>query len=691
MISEEFARELPIEEKFKEFLEMFEEDGKQKYKEMLKKIVLEGKRSLVIDFPDIISYDQEMAYEIIDKPLEVIPKLDKVVSELASTFVGKEVNVHVRFRDLPEKVKLRHLRSDHIGKLIEFDGIVTKMTKVKVRLKKAYFRCEACGTVFAVEQKDRFLQTPTYCPNENCPKRTGPFRLLENHPGNEYVNWQLLVVQEKPEEVPSGQMPRSIEVFVEEDLVDSARPGDRVTIVGIVEATSDKIPKKGSLAIFDFRVYANNLEVSQRVLEDIHLSSEDVERIRELAKDPWIHKKILLSIAPSIYGHWDIKEAIAFSLFGGVPKQLEDGTRIRGDIHVLIIGDPGTAKSQLLQYAARIAPRSVYTTGKGSTAAGLTAAVVRDTVTGEYYLEAGALVIADGGVAIIDEIDKMREEDRSAIHEAMEQQTVSIAKAGIVAKLNARCAVLAAGNPRYGRYMPNRTIAENINLPPSILSRFDLIFILRDIPDPKRDRRLVRYILNVHKDADKITPEISIDLLKKYIAYARKNIKPKLSESAIKVIEQFFVELRKAAAENPDMGIPITARQLEALVRMSEAHAKMALRNVVELEDAVEAIRMMLSFLSTAGVDIETGQFDIDMIYTGKSMTKRKKILLIKDLIRSIQSKYPQKCAPLKEIVKRAKELGISESEVTMIIEDLHSSGEIYEKGTDCWALSSFY
>ncbi|UXD21705.1 Minichromosome maintenance protein MCM [Ignicoccus pacificus DSM 13166] len=682
--------QLPPEEQFREFIERYQdEEGKAKYKEMLKRIVIERKKSLVVDFHDIIDFSQELASLIIDKPREYIPKFEKVLKEIASAYAGKDYKVNLRFSNLPETVKLREIRDIHIGKLIMIEGILVRVTQVKERIRKAYFRCEACGTIFPVIQNEIYIVTPSSCPNEECPKRTGPFTFLADHPDNEYVNWQMMVVQEKPEELPAGQLPRSIEVIVEDDLVDIARPGDKVTIVGIVEAKPDKLLRKGSAAIFTIRIYANNIEVSQKVLEDIALEPEDVEKIQELAKDPWIHKRIVMSIAPSIYGLWDIKEAIALSLFGGVPKQLEDGTRIRGDIHVLIIGDPGTAKSQLLQYAARVAPRSVYTTGKGSTAAGLTAAVVRDKVTGEFYLEAGALVIADGGVAVIDEIDKMREEDRVAIHEAMEQQTVSIAKAGIVAKLNARCAVLAAGNPRYGRYLPNRTVAENINLPPSILSRFDLIFVLQDRPDPMNDRRLVRYILNVHKEAEKIRPEIPIDLLKKYIVYAKKTVSPKLTEDAKKIIENFFVDLRSKAANNPEMGVPITARQLEALVRMSEAHARMALRNSVLAEDAVEAVRMMLAFLNTVGLDVETGRIDIDVILTGRPVSKLSKMMMVSKLLKELAE--GKECVPLKELVEEARKKGIEAEVVDEAIKMFRNDGTIYEKRPGCFKPASEY
>ncbi len=685
-------REESIEDVFREFIETYEdESGKPKYKESLKKVVLEKKRSLVVDFADLIEFDTELARAIIDKPKEVIPRLEKVLEELASFYKVSQYKINLRFRNLDEKVKLREIRDVHISKLIMFEGILVRTTQVKERIKKAYFRCEACGAVFPVPQDDIYLKPPTQCPNEECPRRTGPFTFLSDHPDNEYVNWQLMVVQEKPEELPAGQLPRSIEVIVEDDLVDVARPGDKVTVIGIAEAKPDRLPRKGSSTIFTIRIYANNIEVSQKLLEDVSLTEEDVEKIKALSKDPWIHKRIIMSIAPSIYGHWDIKEAIALLLFGGVPKVLEDGTRIRGDIHVLIIGDPGTAKSQLLQYAARVAPRSVYTTGKGSTAAGLTAAVVRDKLTGEFYLEAGALVIADGGVAVIDEIDKMRDEDRVAIHEAMEQQTVSIAKAGIVAKLNARCSVLAAGNPRYGRYLPNRTVSENINLPPSILSRFDLIFILRDTPDPVKDRRLVRYILNVHKESEKVKPEIPLELLKKYIVYAKRNVTPRLSDEAKKVIEEFFVDLRSKASNSPDISVPITARQLEALIRMSEAHARMALRNIVLLEDAIEAIRLMLAFLQTVGIDVETGRLDIDVIFTGRSISKAAKISTVGRILREMSRERGSTCVPIKELVEIARKKGIEPEIVEEALKMLKRDGVIFEERPGCVKYTSYF
>jgi len=281
----------------------------------------------------------------------------------------------------------------------------------------------------------------------------------------------------------------------------------------------------------------------------------------------------------------------------------------------------------------------------------------------------------------------MRDEDRVAIHEAMEQQTVSIAKAGIVARLNARTTVIAAGNPKFGRYIPNRTLSENINLPVTILSRFDLIFILRDTPNPDYDRKLARHILRVHAEAEKVKPEIPPDLLKKYISYARRYVRPRLTPEASKLIEEFFVEMRKLASENPEGPIPITARQLEALARLAEAHAKMALKEEVTVEDAEAAIRLMKSFLESAGMDVESGRIDIDVIMTGKPRSKQEKLSRIIEIIEELEEESEEGCAKIKNIVKRATAEGIESSFVDEALRMLRRDGIIYEKSVGCYAV----
>ena len=684
---------IDVRERFYEFIRSFRDrNGSYKYRDRLRQMITMGQRSLLIDYNDLYLYDTRLARLLIERPDEVLRQAAEALRDLvqaeAPEYAEEAERFYVRVRALPKTVPLRQLRSSHIGKLVMLEGILVRSTPIKEKIVKAvYMHCtreEGCHEFVWPPEGDIVgdtIEKPPTCPV--CGSSSGTFHLVPEK--SKLIDWQKIVLQERPEEVPPGQLPRSIEVVLHDDLVDTARPGDRVTVVGIVRVRPDSASKKR--AIYDMVVDAVHIEVSQKILEEVVITREDEERIKTLARDPWIRKRIIASIAPAIYGHWDIKEAIALALFGGVPKVTEDGVRIRGDIHVLIVGDPGTAKSQLLQYAARIAPRGIYTTGKGATAAGLTAAVIRDKTTGEYYLEAGALVLADGGVAAIDEIDKMRDEDRVAIHEAMEQQTVSIAKAGIIAKLNARTTVIAAGNPKFGRYLPNRTLADNINLPVTILSRFDLIFILRDQPNPEEDRRLARHVLEVHREAEKVRPEIDPDLLKKYISYARRYIRPRLTPEASKLIEDFYVEMRRMSMENPEGAIAITARQLEALIRLAEAHAKMALKNEVTIEDAEAAIRLMKTFLESAGMDIESGRIDIDVIMTGKPRSKQEKLTRILEIIEELEESSEEGCARIKEIQRRAAAEGIESSLVEEAIKGFRRDGMIYEKSIGCYAV----
>ncbi|HIQ23951.1 MAG TPA: minichromosome maintenance protein MCM [Pyrodictium delaneyi] len=690
----EHEQVIDVHERFYEFIRSFRDrSGSYKYRERIKQMITMGQKSLIVDYNDLYLFDNRLARLLIERPDEVLQQASEVVKEVVMNEApdyGETIDrFYVRVRALPRVVPLRRLRSEYLGKLVMLEGILVRTTPVKEKIVKARFMhctreqgCHRFDWPPEGELIGDILERPPACPVCGG-SSSGTFRLLPEE--SKLIDWQRIVLQERPEEVPPGQLPRSIEVVLQDELVDSARPGDRISIVGVVRVRPDSVSKKR--AVFDLYIEANHIEVSQKILEEVVITREDEERIRALARDPWVRKRIIASIAPAIYGHWEIKEAIALALFGGVPKITEDGVRIRGDIHVLIVGDPGTAKSQLLQYAARIAPRGIYTTGKGATAAGLTAAVIRDKTTGEYYLEAGALVLADGGVAAIDEIDKMRDEDRVAIHEAMEQQTVSIAKAGIVAKLNARTTVIAAGNPKFGRYLTNRTLADNINLPVTILSRFDLIFILKDRPNPEEDRKLARHVLEVHRETERIKPEIDPALLKKYISYARRYIRPRLTAEASKLIEDFYVEMRRMSSENPEGPIAITARQLEALIRLAEAHAKMALRSEVSREDAEAAIRLMKTFLESSGMDIESGRIDIDVIMTGKPRSKQEKLTRIMEIIEELESESEEGCARLKEIQRRAASEGIESSLVEEAIRSFRRDGIIYEKSLGCYAI----
>ena len=662
---------LDPQERFLDFLKS------EKYRKRISQVAVSGKASVVVDFDDLLLADSPLADSLVKAPdeyLEYASRAALAQLQIEAPVYASEVEaVNVRFRGLPETTRLRKLGSAHIGKFAMVEGIVVRATPVQPMVTRAAFKCKRCGNVNYIDQPPTpFLRAPIVCSDPSC-QRKGIFDFLQEE--SSFVDSQELRIQERPEDLPPGQLPRQLNIkLVGRDIVDVARPGDHVAIVGAVRAVTRTLPKVGKLRVFQIHLDANYIDVLTKEPEAVLASPEEEKQIVELAKDPWIHRKVIRSIAPSIYGYEHIKEAVMYLLFGGVAKQLAD-IHIRGELNTLLIGDPGTAKSALLQYVARIAPRGLYTSGRGTTAAGLTAAVIRER-GGGMTLEAGALVLADKGIACIDEIDKMRPEDRVAIHEAMEQHTVSVAKGGIVATLNARTAVLAAANPALGRYEPYRTIAENISLPVTILSRFDLIFVLKDVPEKELDTKMSEHILNIHRrGAAPTEAPIPADILRKYISFAR-NIKPVLTEEALQRLKDFYLIMR-AASETEGSPIAITPRQLEALVRLSEARARVACRKEILAEDAEAAIAIMKRSLEEVGIDVTSGKMDIDIIMTGKPKSVRDKLQIVLSAIVEMEREtgMVEKSA-LMERLEREYELAILDAE--RFLGQLIKEGTIY-------------
>ena len=647
-----------------------------KYRQRISEMAITGKTALIVDFEDLLATDSELAEDVIERPDEYLEHVNRAALaqlqiEEPEYAEGIE-KVSVQFKNLPVITLLRELGSDNIGKLVMVEGIVVRATPARPMVTRAAFKCKRCGEVSYRDQTGPFLRAPFNCDNPVC-KRNGPFDFVQEE--SSFIDSQDLRIQERPENLPPGQLPRWVNIkLTQKDLVDVARPGDSVSIVGVVRAAAPVLPKVGKLRVFLLHLDANFIDVLSKEHEAVLTSPEEEKQILELARDPWIHRKIIRSIAPSIYGYEHVKEAVMYLLFGGVPKQFPD-IKIRGEMNMLLIGDPGTAKSQLLQYVARIAPRGLYTSGRGTTAAGLTAAVLRER-QGGMTLEAGALVLADKGVACIDEMDKMRPEDRVAIHEAMEQHTVSVAKGGIVATLNARAAVLAAGNPALGRYEPYRTVAENIALPVTILSRFDLIFVLRDEPEKELDTKMSEHILNLHMTgAVPVESPVPPELLRKYISYAR-NFKPVLAKEALERLRDFYLEMR-SASEAEGTPIAITARQLESMVRLAEARARVAFRKEVLAEDAEAAITIMKRSLEEVGIDISSHKFDIDIIMTGKPKSLRDKLGVVLNTIISMEKETGTvKKSELLE--KLETEYDIVRGEAERLIGQLVKEGTIY-------------
>jgi DNA replicative helicase MCM subunit Mcm2 (Cdc46/Mcm family) len=1030
-----------IEEKFQDFLRSYRTDtGEPKYRKRIGQMAVTNSKSLVVDFEDLIAFDAELARQILERPDDTLHYLDRALWAQTKIedpeFAEQAKRLKVRFRRLIDRQSLRKIGSEHVGRLIMLDGIIVRTTPVKPLLMKAAFQCRKCNSTTYVEQQGFLMRGPGIC--AHCRSKIFDFQEKKSS----FINFQEIRIQERPEDLPPGQLPRAMDVRLLEDLVDIARPGDRVSITGIVRTEQEILSRRARLRTFDLFLEANYVDVMGKETEVVEITPEDERQIQELAKDPWIHRNLLRSLAPSIYGYSDIKESILYLLFGGVTKHLPDGITIRGEPNIMLIGDPGclvgderialgdgsivrlrqlgnrhlqdirvsvltedrgkrdiatrfhvyhkqpilevvtesgksikgtynhplltlekrhgrlirrwkrldeikpgdrlmvvtslpcsirgyvetgfaprrkrlgfkfkgklpkkltpelgallgyltgdgwvqryrvgftvaeterdllpilcritqrqfgmrpkiskrklpdqkvwiyecvlssediasnlaflrrkripdlvlrsgnkvaayylrwffeangfviekgrgsraitlrasnvellrdvqilllrfgihsriiantllirgcgdiirfarsigfvsrkkraylgrltasakrlrsmqrqcgervvkilrhqpqdvydievpgshrfiangivshnTAKSQLLQYVARVAPRGLYTSGRGSTAAGLTAAVVREK-SGGLVLEAGALVLADKGIACIDEIDKMRPEDRVAIHEALEQHTVSVAKGGIVATLNARAALLAAANPALGRYDPYRNVSENINLPVTLLSRFDLIFVMHDVPETDLDSKMSEHILSLHRShSSPEKPPIPPDLLRKYVSYA-KRIDPILTDEAMNEIRTFYLRMRSSSAgvESP---VAITPRQLEALVRLAEARARMHLREKVTAEDAKAAIRLMTLSLQDVGIDTTTGKMDIDVIMTGKPKSLRDRMQIVLATMAEMEKETGtvEDTALYENLEKKAE---IPESEARIIVNQLIREGILY-------------
>ncbi len=429
---------------------------------------------------------------------------------------------------------------------------------------------------------------------------------------------------------------------------------------------------------FDLFCDSNNVEPVQEDFYEIDISEAEEKEILKLAEDKRVFEKLRDSLAPSIYGHERVKEAILLQMLGGVMKKRDKGDVTRGDIHILLVGDPGSGKSQLLKRVSVVAPKSRYVSGKGATGAGLTASVVKDEFLKGWALEAGALVLTNKGICCIDELDKMTPEDQAAMHEGLEQQTISISKANIQATLRAETTVLAAANPKFGRFDPFELIAKQIELPTTLLNRFDLIFPMRDLPDKEKDEKMASFILQLHQSGEKQESEISSELIKKYVSYARRKVFPKLTDAAMKEIKEFFVDMRNAGEKDEaTKSVPISPRQLEALVRLSEASARAELHDKVLKKDARRAIELIHYCLSQIGFDPATGKIDIDTIATGITASQRSEISVIREVIIELE-KVLGKAIPVEDIQREAEIRGVEKERLDEILEKLKRAGDVF-------------
>ena len=654
---------------------------------------------VTIDINRMRESDPSLVNMVLKNPLKIIPLMEKKLDEISTGFKSEKVQSNTIQSKKEEKLHLnlqgmlgthlvspRGLTAELTNQYVGVQGIVTRISEVRSKLVYSVHYCEETKKGNIKEYNDQMKiaeSTNTYGQplngnfevgkasgfmNNAIPQRDinhNPLTLEYGH--SKFKNNQTILLQEPPERTPLGQLPRSVEVVLEGDLVDKVKPGDRIQVNGVFKTIST-MSTNTSGGVKTVLIGTNVQELNNDIQQN-EFTGEDLKRIRELAKQKNVFDVLANSIAPGIYGHQDIKRALVLQLLGGNETNLEDGTHLRGDINILMIGDPSTAKSQFLRYMLNMAPNAINTTGKGSTGVGLTAAVVVDRDLGERHLEAGAMVLGDRGIVCIDEFDKMNEVDRVAIHEVMEQQTVTIAKAGIHVSLNARCSVLAAANPIYGQYQSELSASRNIGFPDSLLSRFDLCFIVLDEHSSELDRKISEKVIDNHMftiDAAKfgddaedkvIEPEIKLEenkkttmyekfnprsksdnnniltkeFLRKYIYYAKSKINPALTREATEYISKSWSNLRERSISDDYKGktIPVTVRTLESLIRLATAFAKARLSQKVEKQDALNAVDLLTNsfFPENEGklLEQEEEENQMDLVEEEEEDEKKKK------------------------------------------------------------------
>ncbi|VVB65629.1 Minichromosome maintenance protein MCM [Candidatus Gugararchaeum adminiculabundum] len=674
-----------VESVFEEFLEKYCKKG-------LDELALNypRKKGLIVDYLDLEKFNMELADELLKSPDKIIDAAKEAIKKLNITVnlldrkEKEEFEPHVRFMNLPYSgLLIESVGSHHIEKLIRVEGIVTKRAEVKPKVRIAVYVCQLCDAKHKIAMTKNAI-APVIC--DDCKRRS--LKMVEEE--SYFVDLQRAEVQELLERAKSGAPTGHLELWIEDDLVNTYVPGDRVILSGILRL---KPPEKGKNPnVYSKYLEVNYLQKEQNDFEDLELSAEEERKIIELSKSPRLFDIISKSVAPGIYGHEEVKQAIALQLFGGThDKVLPDGSRIRHDIHVLLVGDPGAAKTRILQYTRDISPKSVYVSGKSVSAAGLTASAEKDPLSdGGWTLKAGALVLASGGLACVDEFDKIGEEDTASMHEVMESQTVSVAKAGIVATFRARTSILAAANPEYGRFDPYKLPSEQFNIPPTLLSRFDLIFVIRDVLDAERDTMMAEHILASHESASKRAAEgrtlsksdwqgdvgeMNPAFLRQYIAYARKHIRPVLTQEAKTRIRDYYVDLRKIGAQQG--AVPITPRAIEGLIRLAEASAKMRLSERVESVDAERSIGLLNFMLHTIMVDKETNRIDGDIVATGTPKSQVDKINTILGIIRELAKEFDE--VSIAQVIEKCGDYGIDSVKANRIVDDLIHKGELYK------------
>ncbi|MEE2629641.1 MAG: minichromosome maintenance protein MCM [Candidatus Thermoplasmatota archaeon] len=679
---------------------------------------------LAIPFHELQSFDPDFAEDILESPKTILSSGSRTLVEICRER-GEEIDAMLRVGELPSDSRkpLREIGSADIDKLRSVDVIVTKISEIKPRIHRAVFKCESCGHDIEIDQEnERELKEPLNCPQAlgGCGSSKPATRFDLVLLSSRMVNNQWIEIQEQPENVPSGAQPRRGMVLIEGDQVNKHLPGERIT-ANVIPVVRSEVRNRKKTPMFDVIFHLISSEHESTPFTEISIDEEDSARIIEISKRDDLMSLVQDSIAPSVFatgilGH--VKRSLALQLFGGVSRRLNDKTRSRGDIHILLMGDPGVAKSHLLTFISELSPRGRFATGGGVSGAGLTAAAVRDAFgDGRFALEAGVLPLSDRGLAAIDEFDKISEEDRRMMHPAMEQQQVHVAKGGITATLHSRCAILAAANPKDGRFSkrgPNQSVMRSFQetgLPPPLASRFDIIWMIRDEIRVRDDERIARHILEnrtagrsemliegtielSEKDQDSEAifattnqgvEHLTQEFLRKYIAYAKRTVHPQLNDEAKTAILDYYTNERQSFGREDQFQsdqsdresiIPITARALEALIRLTESHARMHLRDVATADDAKVALAVFKHWREESGIEDESE------LHSGVSVRARSNNSTVRQMVRDVCSQHGG-VAERSQIYNLAIDKGISEHEVDSVLSKMLTSGELWSPRID--------